>query len=225
MSREGVGLKHTAEQAVEALLSFGAVPRVVFNSIIPTIDEVIDKPPSPKGRKFIIGLASLLMILSACNVLPPEHQEPAEFRYQNLPPAGAAAAAEEAQPWATDIAAQEGTTVERSALSEYQPREFNETWRQYATVQEGEGVIDALRRQSGAEPHAHTNVPAGYQQVIELLHVGDPNNPSDDWLEVYSWPALLNLNPTVQPGDMVLDTFNEIFRQNYPLLPENSHLD
>ena len=71
-------------------------------------------------------------------------------------------------------------------------------WRIIMVVEEEDaGVLDTMRRSLGHEPKESESITV--VEVIEVLHNGE--------VHVYDWTALLELNPTVNPGDKICLTY------------------
>lgn len=209
------------ERGVAALKEMGSLPVTLLRELVSHF-QILDNPVSARPLKLrtlsVIAITALL--LAACGsffegktLVPEAYGEPQAMRdqryEQSLPPAG--------QMEVGEVVGQQGVAapvaVEQSAPEkEYQPA--------YAVVQPGEGVIDALRRASGAEPHQ-----VSPEEIIEILHGGDPSTPDDDWVEVYNWPALLRLNPRVDVGDQIKDTLTPYLSVVYKVASENMHID
>jgi hypothetical protein len=87
-------------------------------------------------------------------------------------------------------------------------------WHQCATIEPGEGVINALNRTSGEK-----GIKEPYDFIESTIEIMD----SKGQVRTYNLEELLKQNPIVQPGDKVCHTIKPILQLTATPKPEDIH--
>jgi hypothetical protein len=224
MSQEGRVDQGNVEAEVESLVDLGSVPMNLANQVEPTA-AAMDRAPRHLKSKFFRGLLVMGIFLGACAspgevTMPGPLGDDFALYDKGIPPVGEAYAQEEDN--------SEASSAEQSASAETKKPyavEASIFWRFEATVQQDEGIVQALERaaqEKGMDFQPLANVPEGFVQVVEIRHGSE--------VLIYSWENILANNPIVYPGDKVTHTFVTAeslanLQRDSGLLVENIHIN